>query len=42
MVKEFNNYMLIILQRYPRVVDYLKNQVRFDKVVAMLFSRTQL
>ena len=30
-VEEFDGYMLEILQRYPRVADYLENQVAFEK-----------
>ena len=31
MVEEFGGYMLEILQRYPRVLDYLEHQVGFEK-----------
>ena len=29
--KQFQGYMLVILQRYPRVTEYLKHQVGFEK-----------
>ena len=30
-VKQFQGYMLVISQRYPRVAEYLEHQVGFDK-----------
>ena len=38
-VEEFNGYMLIILQRYPKFANYLKNQVVFEKWSQCHFPR---
>lgn len=38
-VEQFQDYMLVILQRYPRVAEYLEHQVGFDKWSRCHFPR---
>ena len=38
-VEQFQSYMLVISQRYPRVAEYLEHQVGFDKWSQCHFPR---